>query len=377
MTTPVEAVAAACAGLDGPVLALHVPTMRQNAADLVCRAAGTPVRIASKSVRCRWVLEDVLARDGVHGVMAYSPREARWLVDAGVDDVLLGYPTVDRAGLASLHDAPVTLMVDDLDQLAYAPPGAAVCLDVDASLRLGRIHLGVRRSPLRTPEQVAELAGRVAARGFRVRGVMFYEAQVAGLPDTSPAVRLVKRLSLRDLAILRAAVVRAVTAAVGPLDLVNSGGSGSVAASASDPVVTEVTAGSGLYVPTLFDGYRSFRPHPSLFFALPVVRRPVAGVVTAAYGGYVASGPPGASRVPTPVWPAGLRLLKTEATGEVQTPLRGAGDLAVGDAVWFRAAKAGEVCERFENVHLVDDTADGPAVVDVVPTYRGEGRSFG
>lgn len=373
----VEAVAAACAGLDGPVLALHVPTLRRNAADLVRRAAGKPVRIASKSVRVRWVLGDVLARAGVHGIMGYSPREARWLVDEGADDVLLGYPTVDREALKQLHDAPVTLMVDDLAQLDHAPPGAAVCLDVDASLRLGRVHLGVRRSPLRTPEQVAALAGRVAARGFRVRGVMFYEAQVAGLPDSSPAVRVVKRLSLRDLARRRAAVVRAVDTEVGPIELVNSGGSGSVAESAADEVVTEVTAGSGLYVPTLFDGYRTFRPDPSLFFAVPVVRRPAAGIATATYGGYVASGPPGTDRVPTPVWPRGLRLLGTEMAGEVQTPLRGAAGLGVGDAVWFRAAKAGEVCERFERVHLVDDTAAGPAVVDVVPTYRGEGRCFG
>lgn len=373
----VDAVARACAGLDGPVLALHVPTLRRNAADLVRRAGGKSVRVASKSVRVRWVLDDVLGREGVQSVMGYSPREARWLVDHGVEDVLLGYPTVDREALRQVQGAPVTLMVDDLAQLEYAPPGMAVCLDVDASLRLGRVHLGVRRSPLRTPEQVAALAGRIAARGFRVRGVMFYEAQVAGLPDSSPAVRLVKKLSLRELAVRRAAVVRAVAAEVGPLELVNAGGSGSVAESAADGVVTEVTAGSGLYVPTLFDRYRSFRPDPSLFFAVPVVRRPAPGIVTAAYGGYVASGPPGANRVPTPVWPRGLRLLGTEMAGEVQTPLRGGADLRVGDAVWFRAAKAGEVCERFERVHLVDDTPAGPAVVDVVPTYRGEGRCFG
>jgi D-serine deaminase-like pyridoxal phosphate-dependent protein len=45
----------------------------------------------------------------------------------------------------------------------------------------------------------------------------------------------------------------------------------------------------------------------------------------------------------------------------------------VGDRVWFRHAKAGEVMERVDVVHLVR----GDAVVDVVPTYRGEGRSFG
>lgn len=372
----VTALQSATEHLDAPVLALHLPTLRRNAADLVRRAAGTPVRVASKSVRCRWVIDQVLARDGFRGVMAYSPREARWLVDEGIDDVLLGYPTVDREGLAALHGAPVTLMVDDVAQLEHAPPGASVCLDVDASLRVGPLHLGVRRSPLRTPAQVAELAGRVAARGFAVRGVMFYEAQVAGLPDTSPAVRVVKRRSLAELARRRGAVVRAVEREVGALEIVNSGGSGSVAESAADPVVTEVTAGSGLYVPTLFDRYRSFRPDPALFFALPVVRHPAPGIVTAAGGGYIASGPAGPTRVPTPVWPPGLRLVRTEGAGEVQTPLRGARDLPIGGRVWFRHAKAGEVCERFTAVHVVDDTPDGPAVVDVVPTYRGEGRCF-
>ena len=44
-----------------------------------------------------------------------------------------------------------------------------------------------------------------------------------------------------------------------------------------------------------------------------MLRTPTPGVVTAGYGGYVASGPPGANRLPTPVWPRGLRLLRNEA----------------------------------------------------------------
>lgn len=375
--TDLAALTAATAHLDPPLAALDLAAVRANAADLVRRAGGTPVRVASKSVRCRHVLDLALATPGFSGVMAYSLREAIWLVRGGTGDVLLGYPTADRAALAELGADPalreaITLMVDGHEQLDLVAPGVRVCLDVDASLRIGRVHLGVRRSPLRTPDDAEGLARAALGRGLRVVGVMFYEAQIAGLPDTSPAVRLVKRRSAAELLRRRGAVVRAVSDVAGPLEIVNSGGTGSLEVSSADPVVTEVTAGSGLYVPTLFDGYRAFAPRPALYFALPVVRRPAPGMATLFGGGYIASGPAGRSRVPAPV-DRGLRLLGTEGAGEVQTPVRGGDALRVGDRVWFRHAKAGELLERFDTVHLVEDGR----VVGAVPSYRGEGRCFG
>jgi len=380
-------------GLPAPLAVVDLDAVDANATDLVRRAAGTPIRVASKSVRVRAVLQRVLARDGFAGVMAYSLREALWLVSQGVDDVLLGYPTVDTDAIDKLAADPtavaaVTLMVDDVAQVDLAARSAVahgvtvrLCLDVDASLRvkIGPLaaHLGVRRSPVHTAEDAGALAAAIASRpGVDVVGVMFYEAQVAGLPDSSAAVRAVKRLSIADLASRRAAVVAAVEAAVGhPLSLVNSGGSGSIASSAADPAVTEVTAGSGLFVPTLFDGYRSFTPRPAAFFGLDVVRIPAAGFATVFGGGYIASGPATKSRQPRPVWPAGLSLTNREGAGEVQTPLRLAGgaDLRVGDRVWFRHAKSGEVMERFESVHLVR----GTTIEATVPTYRGESHTFG
>ncbi|HZY75383.1 MAG TPA: amino acid deaminase/aldolase [Jatrophihabitantaceae bacterium] len=382
--TDLAALTSATAELDPPLVALDLAALRANAADLVRRAAGKPVRVASKSVRCRHVLSLALDTPGFAGVMAYSVREAIWLARCGVRDVLLGYPSADRGALAelgadpALHDS-ITLMVDDPQQLdlirAVTDAPLRVCLDVDASLRIGRLHLGVRRSPVRTPSAAAELARAAAARGLRAAGVMFYEAQIAGLPDSTAAVRMMKRRSAAELARRRGAVVRAVEDALGTrLEIVNSGGTGSVEVSTADPVVTEVTAGSGLYVPTLFDDYRAFTPRPALFFALPVVRRPAPGIATLFGGGYIASGPAGSSRVPSPSTP-GLKLIGTEGAGEVQTPVRGRGaaGLVVGDRVWFRHAKAGELCERFDTVHVVD----GSRLVESVPTYRGEGKSFG
>lgn len=389
-TTLGESLTAATSGLPAPLVAIELDALEANLDDLLRRAAGRPLRVASKSVRVRAVLDLVLARPGVVGVMAYSPWEAAWLAGAGVGDVLVGYPTADEGALASIASDPaaaaaVTLMVDDLAQAVRASRAAVaagrtlrVCLDVDASLRLlgGRVHLGVRRSPVHTPAQAAALAAAVARLpGLAVRGLMFYEAQVAGLPDSSPTVRAVKRASLADLARRRSAVLAAVRSAIGDVELVNGGGTGSVESTAADPVVTEVTAGSGLFVPTLFDGYRAFRPRPAAFVGLDVVRLPGPGWATVFGGGYVASGPAAASRLPRPVWPPGLRLTGREGAGEVQTPLRLAPGraLAVGDRVWFRHAKAGEVMERFAAVHLVR----GGVVERTVPTYRGEARSFG
>ncbi len=392
MTATIDRLTAATAHLDPPLAALDLPTLHTNAADLVRRAEGTPVRVASKSVRCRAVLEIALgsgltSSGGFRGIMSYSLREAIWLARQGAEDILMGYPTVDRGALAELGgDATlldrITLMVDDVAQLDVVRAAVGsdkvrprICLDVDASLRIGPAHLGVRRSPLREPAAVARLARLATDRGFAVVGVMFYEAQIAGLPDTSFAVRMVKKASAAELSTRRTAVVDSVTDEVGKLEIVNSGGTGSLEVSSADRTVTEVTAGSGLYVPTLFDRYHSFTPRPAMFFALPAVRKPTSKVTTLFGGGYIASGPAGNTRVPVPVWPRGLKLLRNEGAGEVQTPVTGAAAaaLAVGDRVWFRHAKAGELCERFTEVHLVD--GDGKATA--VPTYRGEGGCFG
>ncbi len=384
------AVETATAHLDAPLAALHLPSLRANLADLRRRSGGTRIRLASKSIRCRGVLTEVLGPDLggddlVRGVMSYSLNEAMWLVDHGCGDVLMGYPTVDRAALGRLGDDPgaieaVTLMVDDVRQMEIAAQAgvrsARVCIDVDASLRWGPVHLGVRRSPLRTVADVESLARRAVELGFRPVGLMFYEAQVAGVPDDVPGIGLVKKASMRRLVGLREEMAAAIAGVTGKRpEIVNSGGSGSVAESAAAPAVTEVTAGSGLFVPGLFDHYRSFTPRPALFFALPAVRHPARGLTTLLYGGYVASGVPGWDRLPVPARPERLRYLRREGAGEVQTPVRG--DIAIGDRAWWRHAKAGELCERVDTLHVVDEVDGQAVVVATWPTYRGEGKCFG
>uniref|UniRef100_A0AAU2ACQ9 Amino acid deaminase/aldolase n=1 Tax=Streptomyces sp. NBC_00093 TaxID=2975649 RepID=A0AAU2ACQ9_9ACTN len=386
----------ATAHLDAPLAIVDLEAFDANADDLVRRAAGKPIRVASKSVRCRALLERVLAREGFAGIMSFTLGESLWLARSGFDDILLAYPSADRKALAELASDPklaaaVTVMVDDPAQLGFIDDARGggrevvrVCLELDTSLQLfrGRVRIGARRSPLRSPAQLAELAREIARRpGFRLVGIMAYEGHIAGVGDAVPgrpvrsrAIRLMQATARRELVERRAAVVRAVRAVAPDLEFVNGGGTGSVQTTAAEDAVTEIAAGSGLYVPRLFDNYTSFRGRPAALFALPVVRRPGVGVVTVLGGGYPASGAAGADRLPVPYLPEGLRYDGQEGPGEVQTPLLGspADDLLVGDKVWFRHAKAGELCERFEVLRLVaDDT-----VTATVPTYRGEGHTF-
>jgi D-serine deaminase-like pyridoxal phosphate-dependent protein len=389
---------AATADLEPPFAVVDMAAFRSNAADMTRRAGGTPIRLASKSVRCRRLIADALEMDGFRGILAFTLPEALWLVQSGTsDDIVVAYPTADHVALADLAgDAQaataITVMVDSVEHLDLIGTAAAtvtgphpvrVAVDIDAGYQAlgGRLRAGARRSPVRTPEQAAALAREIDARpGLRLAGLMAYEAQIAGVGDNPPgrpayarAIRAMQRRSAAELAARRAAIVAAVRE-VTPIEFVNGGGTGSIAATATEPAVTEIGAGSGLYQPTLFDAYRSFSGRPAALFALPVVRRPGPGVVTVLGGGYLASGSATASRLPLPYLPSGLRLDGNEGAGEVQTPLLGvaADGLVIGDRVWFRHAKAGELCERFSELHLVDRSA----VTATVPTYRGEGKAF-
>ncbi|HQC94045.1 MAG TPA: alanine racemase, partial [Microbacteriaceae bacterium] len=283
-----EGMTRAIAGLDGPIAALNLAALRYNAHDLLLRAAGTPIRIASKSIRIRAVADAVLALPGYAGILAFTLPEALWLAEHGRTDIVLGYPTVNRRALAALVADPraaerITLMVDDLAQLdvvdAVAGPGARppirVAIDADASWRapgpLG--HVGVRRSPVHTPEEVVALARGILARpGFALVGLMMYEAQIAGQTDDvagaaaeNALMRWMKRRSLAELGDRRGAIVDGVRA-LAPLEFVNAGGTGSIETSAADPSVTEVTAGSGILGGHLFDGYAAFTPAPAAAF---------------------------------------------------------------------------------------------------------------
>ena len=381
------------ADVDAPFALVDLDAMWANAAEMLARARGTPIRVASKSVRCRALLEAILDRDpGFRGLMTFTLPESLWLHEHGFDDLLLAYPTADRGALAELgrldaEGAPI-LMVDSIEHLDLIESAAGqparplrVCIELDVSWWPlgGRVKIGAKRSPVRTPEQARALAHEIVRRPvFELAALMGYEAHIAGLGDRPlgkraqpPAIRVIKRRSAAEIAERRAAVVAAVRE-VAPVPIVNGGGTGSIHTTRQEDAITEITAGSGLYAPTLFDRYDDFSLTPAAMFAMPVVRKPSARIATLLGGGYLASGAAGPDRLPTPHLPPGLRVDPLEGAGEVQTPVTGsaAASLQIGANVYLRHAKAGELCERFNTIYLVR----GGEIADEVPTYRGEGR---
>jgi D-serine deaminase-like pyridoxal phosphate-dependent protein len=389
----------ATADLDPPIAVVDLDVFDHNADDMVRRANGLPIRVATKSVRCRTLIERALKHPGYHSLMAYSLPEALWLHANGAsNDILVAYPTVNRAAISELAGDElarqhITIMVDEdahLDLIEAARGGEdaeiRVCLDLDVSWRPRQnVHIGTHRSPLHSPQQAQEFAIQIGKRrGFRLVGLMGYEGQIAGLGDAPPgkplkaqAIRKIQERSTSELNERRAAAVELIKG-VADLEFVNGGGTGSLELTGQDSSVTELAAGSGLVGPTLFDAYTRFRPQPALLFALPVTRKPKPGIATLFAGGYVASGTGTKDRLPRPYLPQGLSLTGMEGAGEVQTPVRGraARQLQPGDRVWMRHAKAGELAERFTDYYLIasGDTGD---TVTKVPTYRGESQCFG
>jgi D-serine deaminase-like pyridoxal phosphate-dependent protein len=388
-------------GVRLPLAFVDLDAFDTNVAYAASKAQGTgkTIRLGSKSIRCEPLMQRILDYSEIYrGFLTYTVEETNFLADKGHDDFIVAYPTVQPSDIELLirltrDGKSVSVMVDSIEHLTTlsaageaAGVNLSACLEVDLSYRpLGTdaVHLGLRRSPIRTPEQALALAHKAQKlKGLKIDCLMGYEGHIAGVNDDVPGqtfnnfvMRTLKNMSVKELTARRGAVVRSLKDAGTELRLVNGGGSGSLVSTLADESVTEVTVGSGFYASGLFHHFKEVKYQPSAFFALQVVRVPKEGIVTCQGGGYIASGPTETSKAPLPVMPTGMSYLPLEGAGEVQTPLKlsqNMPEIALGDPVFFQHAKAGELCERFNELHLLQ----GGKIVDVVKTYRGEGMNF-
>jgi len=383
------------AGVQLPAAFVDLDALTVNLQRLGERAGPLPVRLVTKSIRSVEMIRTIMATGPfIRGLLCYCAAEAAWLAGLGFDDIVVAYPTVDERSLVKVacqlrRGRSITLMVDNRAQVQAINEIALtegvvipLAMDLDMSSQFPGLYFGVHRSPINNVASALELAAAIATQqGVVLHGLMGYEGQIAGLMDAVPGqavkngvIRFLKRRSIREVNRRREEVVQALRSAGHTLRFVNGGGTGSFESTGLDPSVTELAAGSGLYAPTLFDHYQAFELTPAAGFALPVTRTQAPGVMVCSGGGYIASGPAGKDRLPQPWLPGGCRLIKNEAAGEVQTPLQHTLDQAlnIGDPVLFRHAKAGELCERFDELLLISNAR----VVDRVPTYRGEGKNF-
>ena len=352
-------------GRQAPFAFLDLDAVWSNAADMLRRSRGKPIRIATHAIRSRPVLKRLLDLDpGFQGALTFSLPETLWLWEHDVRDLVVAYPTTDRACLTRLaritsedpEEAPV-VMVDNPEHLDLIEEAAAsfvapirVAIDIDLSWRPlgGIVKVGAKGSPIRTADEAVALAREIDRRQrAKLVGVMAYEAQIAAVGDNVPGkainnliVRRMQSSSAKDVEDRRAEIVAALSE-VAQLEFVDGGGTGSIDRTASEWAVTEIAAGSGFYAPVRFDHFRSFRPRPAAMFALPVTRRAGAGSIDIA--GAQRAFPRAADRQPR-----------------------------IGDRLYFRDLKAGELCERFDRLFLVT----GTTIRDEVPTYRGERKAF-
>ncbi|MFQ5629162.1 MAG: amino acid deaminase/aldolase [bacterium] len=378
-----------------PFAFVDLDLFEENIRQVKRRAGEKSIRVATKSIRCRSLVKKILDDDSQFiGLMCYSADEAVFLSRNGFDDILVAYPFWDDGQIEAIigelkKGKTIVQMIDceahveRIDAIAQKfQITVRVCMDVDMSSDFPGLHFGAWRSGIRDTESALRVFEKIAAaKCVALYGIMGYEGQIAGVGDNvtgqalkNVAVRLLKKRSIRELRRRRGEVVAALRKQATGLRFVNAGGTGSLESSAQEEWVTEVTAGSGFFSPVLFDYYQNFRHLPAAAFAIEITRNPKKNIYTCLGGGYVASGPAGVDRLPQPYLPAGAKLVKTEGAGEVQTPIvyRGAEKLAIGDPVFMRHAKAGELCERFEKLYLVS----GGKIIDEAPTYRGEGKCF-
>lgn len=384
-----------------PSLILDLDLFNENLSSVARRletssSSKKTIRVASKSVRSISILQTIFASDPIYqGILSYSLREALFLNTKGFKDIVVAYPEINKNDIRELcleqskGDVNITLMVDSIHQVQIIDQLAKeqnikikLCLDIDLSTKFGSLHFGVRRSPIKNLKSSLMFARELKKySNVTLVGIMGYEAQIAGVPDKSPAknflfnfiIRFLKKRSIKTIKNRREAIVKALKDEGFEFTFINGGGTGSVESTGNEELVTEVTVGSGFYSPKLFDYYNAFHHKPALFYALEVTRIPTENIYTCHGGGYVASGSLGIDKIPQPYLPVGSKLLVNELAGEVQTPIENKKTvLKIGDPVFMRHAKAGELCEHFNEIIVVSKGA----IVDRFKTYRGEGYVF-
>lgn len=383
----------AFAGLERPFAWVDMDALDANI-EFVAAKAKKPIRIATKSIRSIQLLRYIAERlPKTVGFMTYSAAETVFLLEQGFNHLLIGYPVMEEHAVKRLlfqikAGKDVTFMVDHIEQIEFLERMASgmdvtvpICIDVNVSDNYGVLYFGTKRSPLDSFERVANFLYAISGRKVEVRGVMTYEAQVAGVPDL-PDETILSRLKSRVICQLKkrsieqieqthddiVSIIRHLEAPV----FINAGGSGSID-STNLLEVTEMTIGSAFLAPALFDRYHSLSLQKASGFALAVVRQFDEETFVCHGGGYVASGAPGIDRLPAFYEEGRFRYLSLEGAGEVQTPIVDSKKaLHIGETVYFRHAKAGELCERFPVFHAVRRGVH----IGTYSTYRGDGQCF-
>ncbi|TQR39612.1 amino acid deaminase/aldolase [Lysinibacillus sphaericus] len=379
--------------LERPFAWLDFDALDHNVSTVHNACGQKKIRIATKSVRSveilRYLQENL---PNVTGFMTFTAAETIFLLQQHFDNLLIGYPVMEVAAVRQIllfikAGKTVTFMVDKREHVRFlAELGqelgvrVQVCIDINVSNDFKLLYFGTKRSSLHSLESLTPFLDYIKNQEFiKVVGAMGYEAQIAGVgnrPVNAVKGKFIEVMQLqakKQVTQFRRIAIAHIKAYFPSLHFVNGGGSGSMAYTAQQKEITEITVGSAFYAPALFDQFTHLQLEKAAGFALSVTRKPERNIVVCHGGGYTASGAIGADRLPVFYEPTFFSYLSLEGAGEVQTPVKvKRKTVNIGDTLYFRHAKAGELCERFQELHGIR----GDKYVGTYTTYRGDGQCF-
>jgi D-serine deaminase-like pyridoxal phosphate-dependent protein len=258
--------------VDTPALLLDLDVMEANIADMAAFFRDRPQKLRPhfKTPKTPEVARRQIEA-GAIGITAAKLGEAEVLVNAGLGPVLIanqvvGPRKIDRLMALLAKGGEVIVAVESELNVRELEEGAA--RSGQRPQAIVEVDIGMHRCGTANPEETVELAHRLADGPVRYRGIMGYEGHCVLIEDA--AERETKtRQALERLS----AHVRALrSAGLGP-EIVSGGGTGTYDLTGAWPDVTEVQAGSYVFM----DGrYRRVRPdlgRPALSMLVTVIAR--------------------------------------------------------------------------------------------------------
>jgi 3-hydroxy-D-aspartate aldolase len=236
-----------------PALILDLEAARRNIALMAERMAGMPARLRPHvKVQKSAELARLQVEAGAIGVCTATVWEAIVMRRAGIADVLIANEVGGREKVEALaraaREGGLTVAVDDprnAADLSEAALAAGSRLDV-----LIEVDVGMGRGGVRSPEEAVSLARRIAGlKGLRLRGVQGYEGHCMHLRE-----RTERAAAARAAMDYLAEVVGRLSAAGFGCEVVSAGGTGTYDITGADPRVTEIQAGSYVFMDNFHGG---------------------------------------------------------------------------------------------------------------------------
>ncbi|MCP4004331.1 MAG: DSD1 family PLP-dependent enzyme [bacterium] len=260
--------------IDTPALLLDLDRVGRNIKSMASFFAGrdASLRPHFKSPKCAEVVKLQLEA-GAIGITCAKLGEAESIADAGIRTSILianqivGPIKSKRAVTLAARVPELIVAVDSAQQVEALD---AALKDAGGEVRLGaliEVDSGMHRCGTETAEQTVELARRIVASALEYRGIMGYEGHAVLIPDAAKRKELAEAATTSLLEHRQALV----EAGLEP-EIVSAGGTGTHDLTGSSPGVTEIQAGSYVFMDGAYGKVRK-EFEPALTIVTTIIHR--------------------------------------------------------------------------------------------------------